>query len=164
VTYSNQDHGGDLAEGLLFGVDDLHAVRALVRRRARLAGLSDEGTDDLVLAVHEVAACAFAVDTRPALLVIGGRADRVVCEIREAAEDSASEKPDAAPDTVRARSGSRLTDPAVGPGRGWRIAHALCDEVQGAADGTGVRMSMLLLPAVAGPPSGAVRDRSDTGD
>ncbi|MHA6760893.1 ATP-binding protein [Streptacidiphilus sp. PAMC 29251] len=162
MSQSSQDDCRDPEEVLLFGLNDLYQVRDLVRCLARLAGFSDERTDDLVLAVHEIAVCAFAVDDRPAMLLIGDIPDGVVCEIRETA---------AVPGSGLPRPVSRLTDPAVGPGRGWRIARALCDEIVGSADGSAVQLSMRLAPGVdpmagppAGPSAGAGRRRFEAGD
>ena len=136
--------GRDPAEPLLFGARDLQAVRALVRRRALLAGLPEERADDLVLGVHEIAVCAFAADEGPALLEVRTLAHWVVCEIREPG------RPGPVP---------RLTDPAVGPGRGRRLARALCDDVRATAEGTAVRIAMARAP-VTEPSTGAVPGRS----
>jgi anti-sigma regulatory factor (Ser/Thr protein kinase) len=131
------------AEDLLFGTMDLHTVRDLVRCCARLAGLDNERAEDLVLAVHEVAVCAFAAEELPARLLITTPPGRLVCEITE---------PETGP---RQQAGpgyrSRLTDPGVGPGRGWRIARILCDEIQAAPDGTALRLCMRLPPVPEDP-------------
>ena len=146
-------------EPLLFGVRDLHVVRALVRRRALAAGLSDESADDLVLGVHEIAVCAFAADEGPALLDVRELAHWVVCEIREPGS-----RPGPARGPGRARLSSRLTDPAVGPGRGWRIARSLCHDVRGTGDGTAVRIAMVRAPVAEPSPGGLPRPPDESSE
>lgn len=124
-------------EDLLFGPLDLHTVRDLVRCCAQLTGLCSERVEDLVLAVHEVAVCAFAIDPAPARLLITAGHDQLDCAIAE-------------PGAHLYRAGppqeSRLADPGLGPGRGWHIAVALCDRMRLSPDGATLNLTMLLVP------------------
>jgi len=132
----NRDHDDGPVEVLPFAATDLCVVRALVRRRVRVAGLIGDRVDHMVLAVHEVAACAVAVDSKPAVLRIRQRRDAVVCEVHEAGGD---------PGPGRRRPEPRLAPDAVTPGRGLWIARALCDDVDvtiAPDGGARVRMTM----------------------
>ncbi|MGC0419723.1 ATP-binding protein [Embleya sp. AB8] len=138
----NHDHarprtGGGPVEVLPFGASDLCLVRAVVRRHADAVGLGGDRPDCLVLAVHEIAACAVGAGSRPALLRCVPRAGRVVCEIHVAGDN---------PTGCRRRAFPRLTDKHETPGRGLWLARALCDEVEVAEcpEGVVVRMTMHL--------------------
>lgn len=122
-------------EDLLFDDTDLRTVRDLVRCCAHLSGLRVERVDDLVLAVHEIAVCAFVGDRAPARLLITTTRERLVCEIAEPENGRAG---------AHNQLDSRLVDPGLGPGRGWRLARALCDGLRATADGRSLELSMLL--------------------
>ena len=124
---------------------DLSQVRALVLRQAREAGLAEDRTSDLVLAVSEVAANTLRHTRSPGTLAIWHDADELVCEIHDEGV---------------------LTDPLAGQrkpaanasgGHGLWIVHQVCDlvELTSDANGTTVRMHMSLRrpggPAAPGP-------------
>ena len=118
----------------VFGDRDYAAVRADVRAHAASAGLSLERTDDLVLAVHEVAVNAVEHGRGNSELRIWEQDKALVCEVR---------------------GPGRIADPMVGRrppsseqprGRGLWMANQLCDLVQirSGLDGTTVRVHSWL--------------------
>ena len=118
----------------VFGDRDFFLVRGDVRAHATSAGLSLERTDDLVLAVHEIAVNA----------VQHGRADR---ELRIWEQDHSL--------VCEVRDQGRITDPLVGRhlppwdsqrGRGLWMANQLCDlvQVRSGPAGTTVRVHTWL--------------------
>ncbi|WP_439677540.1 ATP-binding protein [Embleya sp. MST-111070] len=153
--------GAGPVEVLPFGASDLCLVRAVVRRHADAVGLGDDRPDCLVLAVHEIAACAVTSDSRPALLRCVPRAGQVVCEIHAAGDDGGGANGGGvdggradgghADGGCRRRAFPRLTDKQETPGRGLWIARALCDEVEVAecAEGVVVRMTMHLTASTS---------------
>jgi anti-sigma regulatory factor (Ser/Thr protein kinase) len=113
---------------------DLSQVRALVLQHAREAGLPEDRTSDLVLAVSEVAANTLRHTRSAGTLAIWHDADEVVCEIHDEGV---------------------ITDPLAGQhkppadasgGHGLWIVHQVCDlvELTSDASGTTVRMHMTL--------------------
>lgn len=164
--------GAGPVEVLPFGASDLCLVRAVVRRHADAVGLGDDRPDCLVLAVHEIAACAVTSDSRPALLRCVPRAGRVVCEIHAAGDDGGGANGGrvdggGADGGCRRRAFPRLTDKQETPGRGLWIARALCDEVEVAEcdEGVVVRMTMHLnasTSASAGAVPSEVAGRAET--
>lgn len=143
----------DPSDAWLFDQSDLRLIRGRVRLRARLVGLSADRAEDLVLAVHEIAAAAFAVDDRPTLLLVTETAGALVCEVTDF---------DSPVDPAGPGAGRRLTDPAMTRGRGWRIAAALCDRVACSADGTAVRITV-LVPETSSR-AGALSEHRERGD
>ncbi|MFI6584087.1 ATP-binding protein [Embleya sp. NPDC050493] len=160
MTGPKHDHaractGGGPVEVLPFGASDLCLVRAVVRRHADAVGLADDRPDCLVLAVHEIAACAVTSGSKPALLRCVPRMGRVVCEIHASSDEH---------NGCRRRAFPRLTDKHETPGRGLWIARALCDEVEVAecAEGVVVRMTMHLTASThATPPEPAGRPQGE---
>jgi anti-sigma regulatory factor (Ser/Thr protein kinase) len=120
------------AERLDFGLDDLHAIRALVDARASTAGLGRGRVADLVVASSELAANS--------ILHGGGRGLATVWE-------------DGGSIFVEVADAGTIADPSVGQvrphpsaesGRGLYIADQLCDEVliDSTATGTRIRLRM----------------------
>ncbi|OPC80090.1 hypothetical protein B4N89_03215 [Embleya scabrispora] len=155
--------GAGPVEVLPFGASDLCLVRAVVRRHADAVGLDDDRPDCLVLAVHEIAACAVTPDSRPALLRCVPRDGRVVCEIHAIGDEGGGANAGRSDGGCRRRAFPRLTDKQETPGRGLWIARALCDEVEVAecAEGVVVRMTM-HLPASTGVVPAEVVGHSET--
>jgi anti-sigma regulatory factor (Ser/Thr protein kinase) len=98
--------------------ESLHELRATVARRARAAGLDEARTDDLVLAVSEVATNSIRHGGGSGVLRTWVEDRTVICEVGDA---------------------GRITDPLVGRGRpapdlgsgyGLWLANNLCDLVQ----------------------------------
>jgi anti-sigma regulatory factor (Ser/Thr protein kinase) len=142
-------------EVLLIDSTDLGMVRARVRMLTRMLGLDHDRVEDLVLAVHEIAVAAFAADSRPTLLRVIAAPGQVICEFRDS-------EAGASPARTSPAQLHRLTDPAMNPGRGWRLASALCDEVtRRSTDGTTVRVTMHLAPA---QPQANASGQSQRGD
>lgn len=120
------------AEILAYDRSSLSDVRDAVGARAAAAGLPDVRTEDLVLAVHEMAGNSIRHGGGHGVLRIWETDHTLVCELRDR---------------------GRVRDPLVGRdrpsaerlgGRGLYIAHQVCDLVQLRSDerGTVVRLHM----------------------
>jgi anti-sigma regulatory factor (Ser/Thr protein kinase) len=117
---------------LEFGAADLCLLRQLVASQGAGSGMPDRLVDDLVLAVHEVAANSVDHGGGGGRLRVWRDADALVCEIRDRGriED--------------AMVGRRTPGVNQRRGRGLWLANQLCDLVQirSVADGTIVRLSV----------------------
>jgi anti-sigma regulatory factor (Ser/Thr protein kinase) len=118
---------------------DLSQVRALVRSKAREAGLPDGRASDLVLAVSEVAANTLRHTRSGGTLTVWHDRKEVSCEIRDE---------------------GIITDPRAGQvkpgldapgGHGLWLVYQLCDRVEltSGPAGTAIRMHMTLPPLAA---------------
>jgi anti-sigma regulatory factor (Ser/Thr protein kinase) len=127
------------AESVAF-TTDLAAVRALVRRRAQEAGLSEERAIDLVIAVGEVAANTVQHARTAGMIDIWFDAEEIVCQISDAGHIH---------DPL---AGSRPPEPGATTGYGLWMVNQVCDEVDLHSDETGttIRMHMRIkdLPPV----------------
>lgn len=150
MTHQEPGDGDQPQEVILFGPRDLFHVRGLVGLRGRLAGLSDERTHGLVLAVHEIAAYAFTLSAEPAWLLLTMTTDAMRCEIRET-DDLGNVRP--------APYVPRLSEPFGREALGWRLARLLTDEVHVTADGTSAQVVMHLDEAVIAPDDARIRRR-----
>jgi anti-sigma regulatory factor (Ser/Thr protein kinase) len=119
---------------------DLAAVRAVVYRYARQAGLPESRAIDLVLAVSEVAANTVRHAKSPGSLKIWYDTEEIVCQIQDE---------------------GTITDPLAGRrqpsleamgGHGLWIVNQVCDEVEIRSDETGttIRLHMDLPPVRPG--------------
>jgi len=117
-----------------FGAPDLPALREHLRRRAAQEGLGSSRAEDLMIAVHEIAANTVVHGGGTGTLAIWWDGTALVCEIRD---------------------GGHITDPLAGrhpdsphddSGHGLRLAHELCDlvEIRSGHQGTTVRLHMLI--------------------
>ena len=122
-----------VSDDLEFTVTDLSALRSRVHRRA-VAILDPERAEDLVLAVHEVAANSVDHAGGTGRLRIWREPGAFVCEIRDRGRIQ---------DALVGRRTPTVDQPR---GRGLWLANQLCDLVQirSAADGTIVRISSWL--------------------
>jgi anti-sigma regulatory factor (Ser/Thr protein kinase) len=122
------------ARSTAFGEQDLPALREQVRRRAAREGISSSRAQDLVTAVHEIAASTMVHAGGTGTLRIWRDGAALVCEIRD---------------------DGRITDPLAGrhpdsphddSGHGPRLAHELCDlvEIRSGHQGTTVRLHVLI--------------------
>jgi anti-sigma regulatory factor (Ser/Thr protein kinase) len=122
------------ARSTAFSEQDLAALREQVRRRAVREGLSSSRAQDLVTAVHEIAANTVVHASGTGSLRVWRDGTALVCEIRD---------------------DGRITDPLAGrqpdsphedSGHGLRLAHELCDlvEVRSGHRGTTVRLHILI--------------------
>ena len=120
---------------------DLAAVRAVVYRYARQAGLTESRAIDLVLAVSEVAANTVRHAKSPGSLKIWYDTEEIVCQIQDQ---------------------GTITDPLAGRrqpsleamgGHGLWIVNQVCDEVEMRSDETGttIRLHMDLPQVRPGP-------------
>jgi anti-sigma regulatory factor (Ser/Thr protein kinase) len=116
---------------------DLAAIRAVVHRYARQAGLTEARAIDLTLAVSEVAANTVKHAKSPGSLKIWYDAKEIVCQIHDE---------------------GTITDPLAGRrqpsldalgGHGLWIVNQVCDQVEMQSDETGttIRLHMTLPPA-----------------
>jgi anti-sigma regulatory factor (Ser/Thr protein kinase) len=117
-------------------LDDLHGLRCHVQRVAAASGLAAGETDDLVLAVDEVATNSLCYGGGAREVLSWVDAGAVVCEVRD---------------------GGRVTDPLVGRrrpppdqlgGRGLWIANQLCDLVQVRSSDAGTVVRLHKRPAL----------------
>jgi anti-sigma regulatory factor (Ser/Thr protein kinase) len=115
---------------LRFGLSELSAVRALVGRRAHAAGLGRDRTDDLVIAVNEVATNAVKYTPEGGVLRIWSSDQELICQLDDL---------------------GHITDPLAGRQRpvagtaggiGLWMVNQLCDlvEVRTTARGTTIRL------------------------
>jgi anti-sigma regulatory factor (Ser/Thr protein kinase) len=109
---------------------DLRAVRASLAALSAHVGLTPERTDDLVLAVDEVATNSLRYGGGSGTLRVWIDGDAVVCEIADAGQ------------IVDPLVGRRRPAADAAGGRGLWLVHQLCDLVQIRSDGDGsvVRM------------------------
>ena len=113
---------------------DLSQVRALVLQHAREAGLPEDRTSDLVLAVSEVAANTLRHTQAPGTLDVWQAGDEIICQVTDSGQ---------------------IADPLVGRRRpaadsfrhgGLWVVNQVCDlvELRSGPDGTTVRMHVRL--------------------
>jgi len=118
------------AEALAYETD-LAPVRRLVERHARHAGLTEERTIDLVLAVNEIAANTISHTAAGGVLHVWHTGEEILCQVHDT---------------------GRITDPMAGRvrhgpddrGHGLWLVNQVCDlvELRSGEDGTTVRMHM----------------------
>ncbi len=113
---------------------DLAAVRAVVYRYAKQAGLPEHRAIDLVLAVSEVAANTVRHAKSPGSLNIWYDAQEIVCQIQD---EGTIHDP---------LAGRRKPSMDAMGGHGLWIVHQVCDDVEMYSDETGttIRLHMKL--------------------
>jgi anti-sigma regulatory factor (Ser/Thr protein kinase) len=123
---------------------DLAKVRALVLQQARAAGLPESRSNDLVLAVSEVAANTLRHTQSAGTLTIWRAARELVCEIQD--EGTITDP----------LAGQRRPGPDATGGHGLWLVYQVCDLVELRSDqnGTTIRMHMAIDPPPAGAASG----------
>jgi anti-sigma regulatory factor (Ser/Thr protein kinase) len=152
---------------------DLAAVRALVRRCTKEAGLTEERAIDLVIAVSEVVANTVQHARSAGTLDIWYDANEIICQVTDAGFIG---------DPL---AGARAPLPGASTGYGLWMVNQVCDKVDQHSDETGttIRMHMNLKglprrrtrvaadlpgdagphhPARSGPPPGTARPRPRT--
>jgi anti-sigma regulatory factor (Ser/Thr protein kinase) len=116
---------------LNYQVGNLPQVRRFTRDHASQAGLAGgQGLDDLVIAVHELAANTIAHTCGSGTLRIWTEPERLVCEVTDTGHIS---------DPL---AGRRLSGTAHESGDGLRVVHQICDfvEVRSGSSGTNIRI------------------------
>ena len=124
---------GDMSYGY---TTDLAAVRAVVYRYAKQAGLAEHRAIDLVLAVSEVAANTVRHARSPGSLKIWYDTQEIVCQIQDEG-------------TIRdPLAGQRKPSLDAMGGHGLWIVQEVCDDVEMQSDETGttIRLHMKLPP------------------
>jgi anti-sigma regulatory factor (Ser/Thr protein kinase) len=113
---------------------DLAAVRELVRKCAKDAGLADDRVTDLIIAVGEVIANTVQHVKAPGTLDIWHDADEIACQVTDVGFIS---------DPL---AGSRAPDLGATTGYGLWLVNQVCDRVDLHSDKTGttIRMHMNL--------------------
>jgi anti-sigma regulatory factor (Ser/Thr protein kinase) len=106
------------ADGVAFDRHSLAAVRDLAGSRALAAGLSSERTDDLVLAVNELATNSVTHGGGQGVLRLWSEPDAVICEISDAGG------------VVEPLAGRERPTAGRAGGRGLWLCNQLCDLVQ----------------------------------
>ena len=114
--------------------DDLSAVRALVQRSAKEAGLPADRAVDLVLAVSEVAANTFRHARSQGSLEIWHDTDEIICQIHDQGV------------ITDPLAGRRRPNADATGGHGLWIVNQVCDLVEMRSDesGTTIRLHMTL--------------------
>jgi anti-sigma regulatory factor (Ser/Thr protein kinase) len=122
---------GDMSYGY---TTDLAAVRAVVYRYAKQAGLPEHRAIDLVLAVSEVAANTVRHAKSPGSLKIWYDSQEIVCQIQD---EGTIHDP---------LAGRRKPSMDAMGGHGLWIVHQVCDDVEMHSDETGttIRLHMKL--------------------
>lgn len=123
------------ATRLRFGLNDLSAVRSIAGHHGTAAGLSQERTADLVLAVDEVATNSIKHARAPGLMRIWTPPTQVVCQL----EDSGH--------ILDPLAGRYLPTLSADGGLGLWMVNQLCDLVQartGAKMGAVIRLTLNL--------------------
>lgn len=120
-----------------FAGEDLFELRQLVSSWARKEAMGDEATEELVLAVHEVATNSVRHGGGAGTLRLWRTANTLVCEIHDAGYIT---------DPLRAR---RAPGREASASRGLWIADQICDlvEIRSSPRGSQVRMQKQLDPA-----------------
>jgi anti-sigma regulatory factor (Ser/Thr protein kinase) len=145
VAYAGPDGGGDrFAADLMpapswapvtrFGAGDMRALRERVADEAGAAGVRQEQADDLVLAVHELAANSVRHGGGGGQLRVWREPGALICEIRDTGHVE---------DPLAGRRSASEDEPT---GRGLWMVNQLCDLVQlrSTAEGTTVRIHTWL--------------------
>jgi anti-sigma regulatory factor (Ser/Thr protein kinase) len=129
---------GDMSYGY---TTDLAAVRAVVYRYAKQAGLPEHRAIDLVLAVSEVAANTVRHAQSPGSLKIWYDTQEIVCQIQD---EGIIHDP---------LAGRRKPSMDAMGGHGLWIVHQVCDDVEMHSDETGttIRLKMKLPRLRPGP-------------
>jgi anti-sigma regulatory factor (Ser/Thr protein kinase) len=122
------------AETLFFDLQGLAAVRDLVSRRARAAGMATTRREDLVLAASELAANSVSHGGGSGSVAVWSEGDRLLVETEDLGLIGTTLAGSVRPEVTQ-----------VG-GRGLWLANQLCDLVQirSGAEGTRVRLHMAL--------------------
>ncbi len=134
--------GGDPLRDMSYSyTTDLAAVRAVVYRYAKEAGLPENRALDLVLAVSEVAANTIRHAKSPGSLKIWYDSAEIVCQIQD---EGVIHDP---------LAGQRKPAMDAMGGHGLWIVHQVCDDVEmhSGDDGTTVRLHMKLPRLRPGP-------------
>jgi anti-sigma regulatory factor (Ser/Thr protein kinase) len=114
-----------------FGLADLPSVRRMVEWEALYAGVSGSRTDELVLAVNEIATNAVIHGSAPASLRIWNEDGEVVCEVSDAG------------DGIDDALAGQLRPAATGPGgRGIWLTRMMSDAVEIRSTATGCTVAI----------------------
>jgi anti-sigma regulatory factor (Ser/Thr protein kinase) len=129
---------GDMSYGY---TTDLAAIRAIVYRYAKQAGLPEHRAIDLVLAVSEVAANTVRHAKSPGSLKIWYDTKEIICQIQDEG-------------TIHGPlAGQRKPSLDAMGGHGLWIVHQVCDDVEMHSDETGTTIRLHMKLPQLGPDS-----------
>lgn len=144
---------------LAFDSGTLDALRAGVRSHACQAGLSEDRAEDVVLAVHELAANAVRHGTGTGRLCLWKRAGALYCQVEDgdppAADDPAEQRPGhGAGDVANAEvSGYSSARPLPRkPGHGLWVVRQLADRMRVCSGARGTRATVVFSLSGRGGP------------
>lgn len=135
-----------------FDADSLYALRAAVAAHATSAGLAPGRADDLVIAVHELAANAVRHGAGHGRLRVWRSDHALLCEITD----------DGLPDPQQANDGQHTPEWRTEPGHGLSLVRQVADQttLRSGRDGTSATISFALAPP-GGPPFALARQQHD---
>jgi len=138
-----------------FDADSLYALRAAVAAHATQAGLPPGRADDLVIAVHELAANAVRHGAGHGRLRIW-KSDRALrCEISD------DGLPPAADDNPPSAAGDRLAQWRTEPGHGLSLVRQVADQTSLRSGPSGTLATISFALGAPGPPFGLDQRRQD---
>jgi len=126
-----------------FDADSLYALRAAVAAHATEAGLPPGRADDLVIAVHELAANAVRHGAGHGRLRIWRSDQALLCEIGDDGVPQADKAPDKAPDAAQWR-----TEPGHGPS----LVRQVADQASLRSGPSGTLATISFALGAPGPP------------
>jgi anti-sigma regulatory factor (Ser/Thr protein kinase) len=131
---------------LAFDSGTLHTLRAGVRSHACQAGLPEDRVEDVVLAVHELAANAVRHGTGTGRLRLWKRAGALYCQIEDgdppAADDPAEQRADHGEDQVASAAESSAHPLPSGPGHGLWVVRQVADRMRVLSGARGTRATV----------------------
>jgi anti-sigma regulatory factor (Ser/Thr protein kinase) len=134
----------------MFDSGTLHAVRAEVRAQADRAGLDGHRVEEMVLAIHELAANAVQHGAGAGRLRIWDLAGALRCRVDDGApafDDPAV--PGASPDDAKAAEPAVLTRWVV-PGHGLWVVQQVADQLRVTSSPQGTSATVTFGPSPAG--------------
>jgi anti-anti-sigma factor len=131
-----------------FDADSLYALRAAVAAHASQAGLASGRADDLVIAVHELAANAVRHGAGHGRLQIWQTDQALLCEI---ADNGAPQAPDA-PQAPQAPDGPDAALWRTEPGHGLSLVRQVADQTSLRSGPSGTLATISFALSAPGPP------------
>jgi anti-anti-sigma factor len=138
-----------------FDADSLYALRAAVAAHATQAGLPPGRADDLVIAVHELAANAVRHGAGHGRLRIWKSDRALICEISD------DGLPPAADDNLPPAAGDRLAQWRTEPGHGLSLVRQVADQTSLRSGPSGTLATISFALGAPGPPFSLDQRRQD---
>lgn len=141
---------------LAFDTGTLHTLRAGVRSHACQAGLSEDRVEDVVLAVHELAANAVRHGSGTGRLRLWKRAGALYCQVEDgdppAADDPAEERAGAGGSHGASAAESSVRRLPSRPGHGLWVVGEVADRMRVLSDARGTRATVIFKLSGPGGP------------